>query len=190
LAGVRKIIYDITEPNATAVDIGCGTGELVFFLAPRLTKVIGLDINENVLKYSRKKMRGLEIDNVKFIEKDVNDADFLNKYQFDYAILSMVLHQFSTAEANQVLDSAKKVARYIILVDFSIPLPATIAGQGALLIEKIAGGEHYNNFKAYQKNNGLNYFLKNHQLSIIEDKLGGLNVIRIVKTFSKSIQEK
>jgi ubiquinone/menaquinone biosynthesis C-methylase UbiE len=189
LVGVRKIINDLTDPNATVVDIGCGTGELVFCLAPRSKRVVGIDVNENILQHSRRKMRKLEASNVEFIKKDVNEESFFSQNQFDYAILSMVLHQFGLTEANKVLESAKKVAKYIILADFSSPLPDSIAGQGALLIEKIAGGEHYNSFKAYQKKNGLNYFLRTCQLPVIEDKLGGLDVIRIVKTLSKSIQE-
>jgi len=189
LTGVRKIIKDLIDPNSTVIDIGCGTGELVFYLSPQAKKVVGLDMNEGILKYSRRKKRRLQIGNVEFVSKDVNDSDFLSGTHYDYAVLSMVLHQFSLAEGNQVLNSARRVAKYIVMVDFSCPLPGNAIGWGASLIERIAGGQHYMNFKDYQRHNGLNYFLDYHQLAIIESRVGGLGDIQIIKALAKKFQE-
>src|SRR6056297_3857389 len=189
LKGVRKIIKDLIDPNSTVIDIGCGTGELVFYLSSQAKKVVGLDMNEEGLKYSRIKKRRLQIGNVEFVSKDVNDSDFLSGTHFDYAVLSMVLHQFSLAEANQVLNSARRVAKYIVMVDFSCPLPENAIGWGARLIERIAGGQHYMNFKDYQRHNGLNYFMDYHQLAIIENRVGGLGDIQIIKALAKKSQE-
>ncbi|MFW6149582.1 MAG: class I SAM-dependent methyltransferase [Atribacterota bacterium] len=189
LTGVRKTIKDLVDPNSTIIDIGCGTGELVFYLSPQAKKVVGLDMNEEVLKYSRMKKRRLQISNVEFVSKDVNDSDFLSEAHFDYAVLSMVLHQFSLAEANQVLNSARRVAKYIVMIDFTCPLPENAIGWGAKLIERIAGGQHYMHFKEYQRHNGLNYFLDYHRLAIIESRVGGLGDIRIIKALEKNPQE-
>jgi ubiquinone/menaquinone biosynthesis C-methylase UbiE len=189
LAGVRKIIKNLIDPNATVVDIGCGTGELVFCLSRKVKKVVGLDMNEEVLQYSRMKEKRLQIENVEFISKDVNDSGFLSETHFDYAVLSMVLHQFSLAEANQVLNSARRVAKYIIMADFTHPLPKNAIGWGAVLIEKKAGGQHYLNFKEYQKQGGLNYFLDYHHLAIMENRIGGLGDIRIIKASPGTFQE-
>jgi hypothetical protein len=52
----------------------------------------------------------------------------------------------------------------------------------------MAGGQHYMNFKDYQRNNGLNYFLEYHQLAIIESKIGGLGDIQIIKALEKKSQ--
>jgi ubiquinone/menaquinone biosynthesis C-methylase UbiE len=185
LTGVRKIIKDLIEPDSTVIDIGCGTGELVFYLSSQVKRVVGLDINEEGLNYARMKKKKLKIGNVEFVSKDVNDADFLSGARFDYAVLSMVLHQFSLTEANSVLQSAMRVAQYILMVDFSSPLPENAIGWGARLIERMAGGQHYMHFKDYQRHNGLNYFLDYHQLAIIESRIGGLGDIQIIKALEK-----
>lgn len=188
LGGVRKIIKNLIDVNSTVVDVGCGTGELVFYLSYQASKVIGFDLNEGVLEYSRMKKRRLRVNNVDFVTKDVKDPGFLAGNYFDYAVLSMVLHQFNLVEANQILNSTKKVAEHLIIADFINPLPENIVGWGATMIERIAGGNHYYNFKKYQKQGGLNYFLDHHRLTIIEKQIGGLGVIQILKTMPKNYQ--
>jgi SAM-dependent methyltransferase len=158
LGGVKKIIKNLINANSTVVDVGCGTGELVFCLSYQPAKVVGFDLNEGVLEYSRIKKRRLQVKNAEFITKDVKDPGFLAGNYFDYAVLSMVLHQFNLAEANQILNSTKRVVKHLIIPDFINPLPENIFGWGATIIERMAGGNHYCNFKKYQKQGGLNYF--------------------------------
>lgn len=146
--------------------------------------VLGFDINTESLKYARAKSKNLKIGNVKFINKDVINDQFFNKIHFDYVIFSMVLHQFSLEEANKILYLIKGSAKYIILADYDIPLPKNIYGLGAKLIEKMAGGQHYINFKDYQKHNGLDYFLNHHQLLLIENQSAGSGILRIVKALA------
>jgi len=189
LSGSRKIIADLIDPGSTILDIGCGTGELVFYLSRQAKKVVGLDMNALILKYARIKKKRLKIENVEFVSKDANDAGLPSETHYDYAVFSMVLHQFSLAEANQILNSIKTLTKYIILADFTNPLPKNVIGWGARFIERIAGGEHYLNFKKYQKQSGLKYFLDYQKLSVIESRIGGLGAIRIIKVSPKIFQE-
>lgn len=181
LVGVRKMIGNLIEPNKRVVDIGCGTGELVFYLSRHAKRVIGVDINSQLLEYAKKKGKKYEIGNVEFISRDVNNSDFLCNGYFDYAILCMVLHQFSLVEANQVLKSIKGLAKFAILADFHVPLPKNGIGFAAKLIERIAGGEHYIHFKDYQKEGGLKFFLDYHRLAVKENQMSGLGAIRVIK---------
>lgn len=185
LSGSRNIIANLIVPGNTILDIGCGTGELVFYLSRQAKKAVGLDKNALILKYARIKKKRLKIENVEFISKDANDADFFSETHYGYAVFSMVLHQFSLAEANQILNSIKKLTKYIILADFTYPLPENVIGWGARFIERIAGGKHYLHFREYQKQGGLKYFLDYHQLAIIDNRIGGLGAIRVIKAVPK-----
>lgn len=160
---------------------------MVFRLSRQSRKVIGLDLNDEVLEYSRMKKRKLQIENIEFVSKDVNDAGFLSGTHFDYVVLSMVLHQFSVTETNQVLVSALGVAEFIIIADFTCPLPGNMIGWGARMIERMAGGEHYLNFQNYQKQGGLSYFLNCHRMAILKKKIGGLGVIQVIKTTPETV---
>lgn len=186
LSGVRKHISSLIEPNATVADIGCGTGELVLALSCKAKMVVGFDINSELLKYASARSKNLKLENVKFISKDITNTNFFCERHFDYAVFSMVLHQFSLDEASKILDLIKGIAKYIVLADFNIPLPKNIYGLGAKLIEKLAGGQHYINFINYQKEGGLNYFLDKHQLVIKDNQVSGLGVINIVRSSPKN----
>lgn len=183
---MRKNIKALIDADSSVLDIGCGTGALVFSLSSQSTQVIGLDLNAEILKFCDIKRKKLGIENVEFVEKDASESIFLHEYAFDYAVLSMVLHQFSQAEANQVLCSVRKSVRNIIMADFNIPLPKNGFGWGAEMIERIAGGDHYAHFKEYRKAGGLDYFLDFHQLDIIDSQNSGLGVIRIIKTMPRN----
>jgi hypothetical protein len=52
----------------------------------------------------------------------------------------------------------------LILVDFYVPLPGNVWSLIARAIESFVGGTHYQNFKEYVANNGLEEIIKNHGL--------------------------
>jgi len=52
----------------------------------------------------------------------------------------------------------------LILIDFQVPLPRNIWGVSARAIEFLAGGSHYQSFKDYLANGGLEDIPKNHGL--------------------------
>jgi ubiquinone/menaquinone biosynthesis C-methylase UbiE len=116
LLGVRKIIKNLISANTFILDVGCGTGVLVFFLSDLAKKVIGVDKNKQILEYAQRKKSKWQIINVEFVSKDANDLKLFSEICFDYVIFSMFLHQFSTIEAHRVLDLVKKNAKYIILL--------------------------------------------------------------------------
>ena len=186
LIGARKTIADLIDSESTILDVGCGTGELVFSLSQKSTMVVGIDKNIEMIKYARKKRKKLNIQNIEFVSKDANDENYFSGKYFDYAIFSMTLHQFSRKEANQILKLIKRVTKYIIMADYNYPLLHNSVGWGIKLIEQMAGREHYLNFKNYQKQGGLGYFLKYHQLPMMEKEIIGLGVIQVTKALSKT----
>lgn len=182
LSGVRKKIDDLIDSRKTVIDIGCGTGELVFRLAKKSINVLGIDTNTEMIKYAREKGKRLKIQNIEFKKIDAVDIDqIISKKSFDYAIFSMFFHQLNSGEANRILKTVLRIMKFIIIADYNNPLPENIAGQGVRLIERMAGGEHYLNFKQYQEYSGLNYFFNLYNLLVLESDIGGLDTIKIVK---------
>jgi len=182
LSGVRKKIDNLIDSKKAVIDIGCGTGELVFHLARKSTNILGIDTNPEMIKYAREKGKKLKIQNIEFKKINANDIkQRLSEKYFDYAVFSMFLHQLNLDEANQVFKSILKIVKLIIIADYNNPLPENIAGQGVKLIERMAGGEHFLNFKNYQENNGLNYFINLYKMSVLESDVGGFGTLRVVK---------
>ena len=61
------------EPGQQVLDLACGTGDITFLLAARLTsgQVIGVDITPGMLEVAEKRRRVLGVDNICFEQGDI-----------------------------------------------------------------------------------------------------------------------
>ncbi len=103
-----EIITDLVKAHSKVLDIGCGDGELLYFL--KQEKNIdgrGLEIAQN--KVSRAMMRGLSV-------IQGNAEDDLHCYpsqSFDYTILSQTLQ--ATHNPREVLKEMLRIAKFAIV---------------------------------------------------------------------------
>ena len=93
--------------------------------------------------------------NLSFIHS--NGSTFSGDTQFDYAILTYVIHEMPEQERIQLLSQLKANAKNIIIGDYLTPTPKTFWGGLNVIVEYLAGNDHYKNFKNYVKNGGLHY---------------------------------
>jgi ubiquinone/menaquinone biosynthesis C-methylase UbiE len=74
------------------LDIGCGAGDssmlIARFVGPS-GSVVGLDRNENSVKIARKRSRGAQLDNIRFVVSEI--ADYMPDASFDALIGRLVL---------------------------------------------------------------------------------------------------
>ena len=110
--------------------------------------------------YAMSRAEDRQIRNVEFISMDANDLSRFNDKQYDYATISMAIHQFGLEEGMQILKELSRISKEIIIIDYAFPLPGGFPGLAARVIERIAGVEHNRNFKAYMKFGGLPAILK------------------------------
>jgi len=61
-AWARLLLPLMPAPNATVVDLGCGTGSLAVLLAEAGHDVCGIDLSTRMLDVARKKAQSLDID--------------------------------------------------------------------------------------------------------------------------------
>ena len=62
--------------GARALDVGCGSGRLTLWLAPRVKHVVGLDRDGGALREARRLAEGAGISNVEFHEADVEREEY------------------------------------------------------------------------------------------------------------------
>ena len=104
--------------------------------------------------------------NVSFQLANATNLPFPDGY-FDYASISLGLHDKEKSIRYQIISEMKRVIKQdgaLILIDFQVPLPRNVWGVSARAIEFLAGGSHYQSFKDYLANGGLEDILKNHGL--------------------------
>jgi len=101
----QAIVQEI-EPCTTAVDLGCGTGELIIHLQQKAQKVIGVDSSAQMLQETRKRFSSkngvpdLRLGELEHLPLSDGEAELV--------IISMVLHHISApaiaiAEACRIL---------------------------------------------------------------------------------------
>lgn len=88
---LEAISLRLTLGNAKfeyCLEIGCGTGKNTEWLLTKATKVIAVDLSEEMLAKARQKINA---DNVQFVQADINSNwNFVNE-KFDLVTFSLVL---------------------------------------------------------------------------------------------------
>lgn len=115
---LNRIIKSKISPVETLVDLGCGTGELLFQLQDTASKLLGVDSSPKMLEQARKKLgqshQGLDLRLGEMEHLPLSDQEA------DLAILNMVLHHLPLPEAGirEVSRVLKKDGLFII-TDFA-----------------------------------------------------------------------
>jgi hypothetical protein len=93
----------------------------------------------------------------------------------------MAVHQFEPQLAVKILTEMKRVASRVIIADYNHPLPQTLSGFAANSIEKMAGGDHYRNFRNYMSAGGINHFTNAAGMKINKTVARGNGVFVVVE---------
>ena len=78
--------------NDTVLDIGCGEGTITRKIAKKAKSVTGIDKSELMLEELNKKTNENNIDNIKTIQKDINDLTYESVGDYDIVLASRCLN--------------------------------------------------------------------------------------------------
>lgn len=92
------IAASLVKPDAVAVDVGAGTGELLVSLAKTADKVIGVDASEKMLEACRQRVAKAGLENVDLRLGSAESLPLDNE-QCDAAFSSMLLHHLGDPSA-------------------------------------------------------------------------------------------
>lgn len=103
-----KIIASWIEPRSKVLDLGCGSGELLYHLK-REKQVIGTGIDRHEDQVARCISKGLTV-----LQGDINEEvlDYPDK-AFDYVILSQTLQQ--VYEPAELLETLLRIGRQVVV---------------------------------------------------------------------------
>jgi len=186
LRGIRLYVVRFSGMKAgdRVLDVCCGTGDQIFYYAEAGIIATGIDLDHNMLKLARKDKRKRFLRNVSFQIADARNLPFKDN-SFDYASISLALHEKDRNVRDRVISEMKRVVRKggaLIFIDFQVPLPKNLFACFIQSIEFVAGREHHRYFKDYIEQGGLDEILKKNRL--IAGKRDFLNsgLITIIKT--------
>jgi SAM-dependent methyltransferase len=99
-------LLGLLDPDWTIGDLGCGTGELLMYLAPFVDRAVGVDRSRTMLAAARRRLEGVgEVD----LRQGELEALPVETGELDAAVLSLVLHY--VAEPVLVLREARRALR-------------------------------------------------------------------------------
>jgi len=168
LRDIRKFTPEFSGMNAgdRVLDVCCGTGAQVLEYGRRGIIATGIDTSPSMLNIAARNRMRQELANVSFQLAEATNLPFPDGY-FDYVSVSFGLHDKEKSIRDKVISEMKRVVKQegaLIFIDFQVPLPKNVWATFARIIEFLAGGSHYQGFKDYLRNGGLNQLLKDHQL--------------------------
>jgi SAM-dependent methyltransferase len=158
--------------------VACGTGKLASLLAPKCSKVIGIDLSIKNINVAKAR----QIQNTEFIHGDATKLKENIADELDIAVISLALHEMPPNVRSSVIDQMKQAAEELIFADYVVPMPTDLTGKGVHLVEFFAGKHHFAGYRHFQKNGGLDSLLNESKLHIVEKYYSHNNTIVIYKT--------
>ena len=155
LTGLHQYVADQVEPTGRILDVGCGTGDLVWRLAPKADEVVGIELSPAMVDYANARRAERSLSSVSFVLGDARHAlAHLPDRHFDLATAVLVLHEMPTAAQAPMLGEVTRVARRLLCVDFRAPMPWNLAGIRNRFLEITAGREHFRCYREFQRKDG------------------------------------
>ena len=182
LRPVRKVVLNelMEHKDKAILDLCCGTGNQLKFLSKNgFSNLHCLDLSEAMLRVAQQGNYPIKIYHQDAAKTNFEDA------VFDVVMLSFAVHEKDRETQESMLDEAYRLLKedaYILIVDFVFDDKTKKMGSlGIRLIEKMAGGEHYSNFKKYIQNNGLASLVKEDKFKFIKNHRMAFNGVTVSK---------
>jgi ubiquinone/menaquinone biosynthesis C-methylase UbiE len=161
---VRNYVPDFCGMKAgdKVIDVCCGTGAQVIEYGRRGIEATGIDIDPNMIKTAEKNHVKSGAENISFQLADAAALTFPDGY-FDYASVSLALHDKERELQSCIISEMKRVVKkggFLVIIDYNAPLPMHPWTICARVVEFFVGGSHYQGFKEYLANGGIENILK------------------------------
>lgn len=150
-AGIKNLV----DADSKIIDVGCGTGRFSFSVADKCKSILGIDLSGRNIARANLTLSRNPDNKISFQHKSVIDVISEGEYDFDYAVMTYVIHEVNEEERVFLLDEIAQVADKIIIGDYLFPRPGGFWSALNEVIEFAAGSEHYRNFKTFLAGGGI-----------------------------------
>ncbi len=199
LASTRRRVTRLCHEQGArrVLDICCGTGkQLEKFQELNINlpdsnvtamHVYGVDMSRGMLQVAQRTARKQATggrDPFMVVRSDATCLPFA-KATFDMSIVSLALHEMPMAHAERLVHEALRVSKSLLIMDYCMPernieVPATWL---AFLVERLVGGEHYQNYRIFMRQGAVEGLITRLGLQrVVRHKVwAGAGVLELVR---------
>lgn len=147
------------------LDLCCGTGNQFKLLSKHgFRNLYCLDISDSMLEIAKRSDSSIKIYNEDATKTSFDDA------WFDVVIISFAIHEKDRNTQQALINEAYRIMKkdgFMLVVDYVFDNKTTKFSRILIsIIERIAGSEHYRNFKNYIQNKGLLSLIKKDKFKL------------------------
>jgi arsenite methyltransferase len=150
------------KSGETVIDLGCGAGFDAFLAARKVGekgRVVGVDMNEDMLSKARLNASKASITNVEFVKSKITAID-LQEGESDVIISNCVINLVPSSEKNLVFKEMHRLLRpggRVAVSDILIkkPLPEELKRNVALYVGCVAGASSKEEYEGWLKEAGF-----------------------------------
>lgn len=180
LRPVRQVVLDELRPykRKAIVDLCCGTGNQLKLLAENgFSDLHCLDLSPAMLRVAKKGDYPLKI-----YHQDATQTGF-DPHSFDVVTISFAIHEKDRKIQEALIQEARRLLKrdgVLLIVDFVFDEETSLLAKlGIGLIERMAGGDHYRNFRGYIQRNGLDSLINADRFDLVKNRRLGLNGVTV-----------
>ena len=169
LQPIRKAVMNelVGYKNKSILDLCCGTGSQLKLLSKNGFKNLHcLDLSSSMLEIAKKSCHPIKIYNENAVKTKFKNSSF------DIVIISFAIHEKDRNTQEKLINEAYRIIKedgLMFIVDYDFDNKTIKIGKiGIDIIERMAGKEHYDNFKDYIQNKGLLSLVKKDRFKLIK----------------------
>ena len=146
LLPLRQELLELIEYNSTLLEVGCGTGDLLFQAAGKISSGHGVDLNQGMIKYAESKRIRQNLSNLSF---ECIDALVMAPLDYNISTSTLCLHEMSETQACALLKYMVDNSEMAIIADFTEA--KSTFGRLSIELDELLSG-HYRNYRRYRRN--------------------------------------
>ncbi len=147
LAPIREQITELVPDGKSVIEYGCGSGNQLLRLSKKISKGVGIDVDQGLIKFATQSAANLAVSNINFIHQDLKES--LNTPAFfDVSMTSLVLHVLPPQLADRLVQHMTSSSELVLICAFCKPT----SRKDALLLwldQRFSG--HFRQFQDYMQ---------------------------------------
>jgi SAM-dependent methyltransferase len=173
LSPIRNELIGQVNAGSSLLDIGSGTGDLLFRCASKLSRGLGVDLNKEMIRYAEEKRRKEGVENIKFICGDIRS---LEEEKYDIATSTLCLHEVGQEVACEILELMVNNSKKVLVADYTSA--KGFFGKVGIEIDEMFSG-HYGNYRKYKKSGEIPFYANRVGVDIrdtIQTEIDGISI--------------